>query len=37
MLAFRTDVAIRIRRTIAIEVRTETTMITVISTVKARR
>jgi len=37
MLAFRTDVAIRMRRTIAIEVRTETAMTTVISTVTARR
>ena len=37
MLALRTDVAIRMRRTIAIEVRTETAMTTVISTVTARR
>lgn len=37
MLAFRTDVAIRMRRTIAIDVRMATAMIQVISTVTARR
>jgi len=36
MLAFKTDVAIRMRRTIAIDVRKATTMIKVISMVTAR-
>ena len=37
VLAFRTDVAIRMRRTIAIDVRIATTMMKVISIVTARR
>ena len=37
ILAFRTDVAIRMRRTIAIDVRIATTMMKVISVVTARR
>ena len=37
MLALRTEVAIRMRRTIAIDVRIATSMIKLIRTVKTRR